>query len=192
VRALDTAIFRWINDGPESLAPIMVFFSQGNRWTGVRIFLVGLLIYFFWRKELRKPGILAMVSWPIANAACDALKFGLKGTRPCVDLPDVVLHVDKLTSYGTASAHSATMMSVAVAFWLYSRPWGIAWFVVAIMTGISRIYVGVHYPYQVVLGWLVGAVTALIVVKTWEAWVRLRAAKASAESAPDEQLSEAQ
>ncbi len=151
-------------------------------------------LFFLWRKDLRKPALLAMVSWPIANAACDALKYGFQGTRPCVDLPDVVMRVDKLTSFGTASAHSATMMSVAVAFLFYNRPFGIAWLIVAVMTGLSRIYVGVHYPYQVLLGWIVGAVTALVAVKTWEAFVRLRESKASASKAepgPDESLAEA-
>jgi len=190
VRAIDTALFRWINEGPESLAPIMVFFSQGNRWTSVRIGLAAILIYFLWRKELRKPAVLAMVAWPIANAACDALKFGFKATRPCVDLPDVVLYVDKLTSYGTSSAHSATMMAIAVVFLFHSRAWGIGWLVVAVMTGLSRIYVGVHYPYQVLLGWITGAITALVVVKTWEAFVRLRTPK-EPESLVDASPSEA-
>lgn len=152
----------------------MNFFSQGNRWLGVRIFLALALIFFLWRKDLRKPAIVAMVSWPLANAACDAMKAGWRGTRPCVDFSDVVLRVEKLTSYGTSSAHSATMMAVAVAFFLYNRPLGIAWMVVAVMTGLSRIYVGVHYPYQVLLGWTTGAITALIVAKTWEAFVRTR------------------
>ena len=30
------------------------------------------------------------------------------------------------------------------------------WVVIAFLTGFSRIYVGLHYPYQVLLGWAVG------------------------------------
>lgn len=80
--------------------------------------------------------------------------------RPCVELPDVHLRVDTMTSFGTASAHSANMAAVATAFTFYFgwRAW--PWWVVAFMTGLSRIYVGVHYPSQVLFGWLTGIIVA--------------------------------
>lgn len=174
MRELDLAIFRAINNGPDWLAPPMVFFSDGNKWWWVRILLGGLFIYLLTRRDLRPAAILALVAFPIANAATDALKFAFQGLRPCVELDDVVVRVKLLTSFGTASAHSANMMAVAVVFFHFSRPWGWAWLVVAVMTGISRVFVGVHYPYQVLLGWLVGALTAFIVTQTWLAYRRLK------------------
>ena len=85
---------------------------------------------------------------------------------------------NRLTSFGTSSAHAATMMAVAVAFLFYHRPLGYAWLAVALVTGYSRVYVGVHYPYQVLLGWLIGAFVAFVAVKSWQAVERVRAARA--------------
>ena len=176
MRELDLALFRAINQAPDWLNPAMQFFSEGNKWWWVRVGLVAVLVLFAWRQNTRKATVLAMVAWPIANAACDALKFGMRLPRPSVDLADAIVRVERLTSFGTASAHSATMMAVAVAFMFYSRPAGIAWLAVAVLTGVSRIYVGVHYPYQVLLGWAVGAFVAIVAVKSWMAFEHHRSA----------------
>lgn len=159
----------------------MLFFSEGNKWWWIRIGLLALLAFLLWRKSTRKATVIAMVAWPIANAACDALKFGMRLPRPSVDLADAVIRVERLTSFGTASAHSATMMAVAIAFLFYSRPLGLAWIAVAALTGVSRIYVGVHYPYQVLLGWAVGAFVAIVAVKSWQAFESLRSNRAQAD-----------
>ncbi len=95
--------------------------------------------------------------------------------RPSVEVADAIVRVNRLTSFGTASAHSANMMAVAVPFLYYARPVGFFWLGIAILTGISRIYVGVHYPYQVLFGWMVGAAMSGVLIVGWEAWKKRRA-----------------
>lgn len=174
MREFDISLFRAINGWPDWLEPPFVFLSVGTKILWVDIVLLVAFIAFLRWKRTRPAAVLAMLSWPIANAACDWLKYGLQMQRPCVDLTDVLLRVDKLTSFGTASAHSATMMAVTVAFLFYHRTSGIVWLFVAVLTGISRIYVGVHYPSQVLLGWFVGFFVAFVAVKTWQALERRR------------------
>lgn len=188
MRDLDLAIFRAINEAPDWLEPIMVFFSEGNKWWTVRIGLLAVLIFLIWRKASRTPTILAMFAWPVANAACDVLKHGMKMPRPSVELADAVIRVHKLESFGTASAHSATMMSIAAVFFYYDKKLGYAWLAVAILTGISRIYIGVHYPYQVLFGWGVGVFMAFVVVKTWQAYLHGRRSRTSLDQESIEDL----
>lgn len=104
----------------------------------------------------------------VGNEVCDILKNWLMMPRPSVELLDAHFRVNKLTSFGTASAHSANMMAVATAFLYYWRRAGYVWLVIAVLTGLSRIYVGVHYPYQVLFGWAVGAVVSLAMIAVWE------------------------
>jgi undecaprenyl-diphosphatase len=75
------------------------------------------------------------------------------------------------------------MMAVAACFLYGFRPLGWVWLVVAVLTGLSRVYVGVHYPSQVLLGWLCGAFAAMVVLKCADAWARLRAGRAPQEEA---------
>ena len=125
-----------------------------------------------WPKS-RFATIIALLSWPLANGITDLFKNFLPMLRPSVDLSTAIVRVEPLTSAGTASAHSANMAAVAIAFALNLGPWRTLdlprrsiigfWVLVAFLTGLSRIYVGVHYPYQVVLGWLVGCFAAWVV-----------------------------
>lgn len=190
MNGLDLAIFRAINGWPDSLAPFFVFLSEATKRPGGLILLgvvfIGTLVF----KPTRKPALLAMLAWPIANATTDVFKYVGKWPRPSwpevlAAYPEFVVRVDPLTSFGTASAHSANMMAIAACFlWCY-RPLGFVWLGFAILTGLSRIYVGVHWPSQVLLGWLCGAFVGTVVIKTWEAGVNARKS-GSAGSHPEE------
>lgn len=101
--------------------------------------------------------------------------------RPCVELLDVNLHVAKLTSFGMPSAHSANMACIAAVFlWLCPRL-GYVWGGIALLTGISRIYVGVHYPSQVLVGWTVGAAVGTIGVLIYKQILKRRISESPAE-----------
>lgn len=175
----DLPLFRSINQWPDALEPFFLFLSDATKiWPG-RILLLATLVWFLSRPKLRVPALLALVAVPISNEACDILKATLQDPRPCAELADVVLRTKLLTSFGTASAHSANMMAVATIFLLAHRKWGYFWLAVAIFTGLSRIYVGVHYPQQVLLGWLVGANAALLTHWVYRKVCDARSAKES-------------
>lgn len=159
----DRALFRWVNGWPDSWSPFFIFFSESNKWLAMRLLLLAIAAYCAWRKDLRPALIIALLGFLIGNELCDILKETFRLLRPSVDLPDAIIRTPRLTSFGTASAHSSNMMATAVAFLPANRKWGYAWLAVAFITGISRIYVGAHYPAQVILGWTMGAtVSALL------------------------------
>lgn len=174
MQQVDQAIFRWINQWPDFVYPLFYFLSEGNKWLGVRLVLLGFLVFCLAKPKLRPAVLIALLAAPFANEICDLLKNGLMMQRPSVDFPEANVRVNRLTSFGTASAHSANMMAVAAAFLIYARNWGWVWLGIAILTGISRIYVGVHYPYQVLYGWAVGAGVAYGLSQIWELIKRKR------------------
>lgn len=151
--------------------------SEATKETPGRILLGAVLIYCLWNKNTRGPTFLALLAVGVANATTDVMKAVFQATRPCVELTDVHLRVGKLTSFGTASAHSANMAAVAMVFWMRFKWASAPWILAALFTGLSRVYVGVHYPYQVVLGWIVGAFCAYVVMKTWSVYEQRRSFK---------------
>lgn len=91
-----------------------------------------------------------------------------------------------MTSYGTASAHSANMAAIATALWMVlGWRWGLAWAVIALLTGLSRIYNGVHFPSQVLLGWTVGIFVGWLMTHTFNAGARVFGKKSTIEQAAD-------
>ena len=176
MREIDRALFEWINHWPASLAPIFVFFSEATKSKVVRAVLLLLIVGLIAAsKKTRKTVLIALVAWPLANGLTDVLKYGFAMNRPVVDDPrGVIERVGHLTSYGTASAHAANMACIAFVFTYYLGWWGSPWILIALITGFARIYVGVHYPSQVLLGWACGLFCGLLVVRTWEAYSKLR------------------
>ena len=166
MNGLDRQIFYWFNRLPESGFDFLVFFSDGIHHWPLRIALgVVAIVMISLGGRHRSCILLSFLAWPLANGMTDLLKQGLQWPRPCVELNDVILHAGKLESYGTASAHSANMAAIA-AVWTAYMGWryGTIWILIALLTGFSRVYVGVHYPSQVLLGWTCGIIAGLVIV----------------------------
>ncbi|BBO24110.1 MAG: hypothetical protein AMXMBFR19_08300 [Chthonomonadaceae bacterium] len=178
MKAWDEAVFRWINGWPDGWTPLFYTFSQATKWTWVRIGLLALIVAMLVRGQRSRLAVsLSLLAVALANETTDVLKAWLQAVRPCVELPDVTLRVGLLSSYGTASAHSANMAAVAFVMTRYLGRWGYLWIGVAFLTGLSRVYVGVHYPYQVVFGWATGVFAAWVVTESYEVWMRIRKRK---------------
>lgn len=175
MRDWDRSLFAWINHWSDKYAGLYLFFSEAIKQPGVRIVLALFLVALIAAKgKWRRAALLSLVAWPLANSATDVLKYAFKGIRPSVDFPAAVVRVHHLTSYGTASAHAANMAAIAFVMTACLGWWGAPWILIALFTGLARIYVGVHYPSQVLLGWVVGTFCGFIVVYTWEAFQKRR------------------
>lgn len=170
VRSLNESVFRWINGWPVELTSFMRFFSEATNWLWVKIALATLLISLIIAKgKGRSAGIQAILAVGLSDLTTNFLKKGIPMPRPCNELVNVLGHgIGCSESMGTASAHSANMAAVAFVFVYYLRWWGSPWVLVAFFTGISRVYVGAHYPYQVLSGWACGCLIAFLVIKAAE------------------------
>ncbi|HVL38119.1 MAG TPA: phosphatase PAP2 family protein, partial [Fimbriimonadaceae bacterium] len=126
--------------------------------------------------KARVGAVQALLAFPLANEITDALKRNLPVERPFQALEWVLVRGGlESESMGTASAHSANMAAVAFAFTAaLGWRWGLPWILAALLTGLSRIYVGVHFPSQVILGWACGVFAGMVIVYTYRAWQRRR------------------
>lgn len=143
----------------EWLTPVMIFFSEANKLLPVRLLGLGVWIYLLYRGgKARTFALLLLPTVILSNEACDLLKAWTGRERPCVAMPDLqVLTGVRLTSGSFPSAHAAnTAALLSLMVGLGGRKMGLygAWF--PFLTGLSRVYVGVHYPSDVIAGWLLG------------------------------------
>ena len=94
--------------------------------------------------------------------------------RPCFD-PEIghLVHVVKSCGgkYGFASSHSANSFGIAMFVWMTFRYyWSGTWlmFIWAFIVAFSRIMVGVHYPGDILVGGILGAIFGGIIFKILE------------------------
>lgn len=172
----DDAVFRWINSGWKNPVgdEVFRFFSLAIELPVFIVVLVAVVVaHVIAGGKWRSGALLSLLAFPLANLICDQLKNGFYAARPCIDLYGVRLllyyngEVFWLDSSGTSSAHAANMAAIATAMTFETKAWGIPWIVIALLTGVSRVYTGVHYPSQVLLGWLVGFGSGAVVCLGW-------------------------
>ncbi len=77
----------------------------------------------------------------------------------------VNLLLEHSTSPSFPSNHTAAAFAIAGALWAYNRKIGSVGILLALLLGFSRIYVGHHYPTDVLGGIVVGAIAAVVAYK---------------------------
>ena len=107
---------------------------------------------------------LAMLLAAYVVAACvvTALKVGLHMPRPAAALPAGSVHVlvAPESPFSFPSGHATFAMLVAIVFWPWCRSWGRIFLAVFVLwVGWSRISVGVHFPVDVLTGYVCAAVS---------------------------------
>ena len=152
----DRLLFRAINGWPDSLDPGLTAFSVANGWPAFKVALVAFVVLLAALRK-GKAALLALIAFPLADGICNLLKHVAPMPRPFQVLENVTMRVGETDSMGTASSHAANMAAVATVMTLtLGWRWGVAWIALALATGVSRVYVGAHFPSQVLLGWVVG------------------------------------
>lgn len=153
---IDTALFSFINQNLQNF-----FFDRVMPFMTTQPFLVFLpfvLLLWFREKKHAVPAFFAgLLAIAIADASGHIIKELVMRQRPCNALDNVHLLVGCGKSYSMPSNHAANAFAFAMTFWFMLRSrLSLLFLIPAALIGISRVFVGVHYPSDVLVGALVG------------------------------------
>ncbi|GHB71020.1 phosphatase PAP2 family protein [Streptomyces cirratus] len=129
---------------------------------GLGLFAV-LMLAAWWRaRPGSAPRIAMALAAPavvvLAYAANALIKALVREERPCRTLHTVTLEVcPGPDDWSFPSNHAAIAAAAAAALWLVDRGLGVIAALAALLMALSRVWVGAHYPHDVVLGLAVGA-----------------------------------
>jgi len=181
--AWDRSLFFTLN-GIDSgfLTAVMRFVSNVDNWIP---FLAGFILLLLWwgrtrprfpsgnrwqRAFARRNPRIVLLCLIIAAAGSDQIcyhiKHGVNRARPCFEesiSSQVNYRGDVHGNRSFPSAHAANSASLATVTALAYPPLAPFAFIVSAFVGFSRIYLGVHYPVDVLTGWSIGVLAGLFV-----------------------------
>jgi undecaprenyl-diphosphatase len=167
IQNFDRSVSHLVSQLPRSLDPFFLFVTQLGDPITVCVIAFCIGVWAFFQRSISLVAAAAAIPLTLLVGYCIKLIF--ERARPAIDLGYSL----RLDSFSFPSGHSSGSMIayglLAYLAWCNLPP---VWNVVVAITlglvpffvGLSRIYLGVHYPSDVLAGWLLGLAALLIVI----------------------------
>lgn len=155
-------------DSPGWLAKSMEFVGE----YGLLLALVLLVVWCWWGQRKRDvleeaaSSVAAVVWVPLAAGIAVLVNVPIRGfverRRPFMDHDGLEVLVDGKTDFSFVSDHATLAMALGAALFVANRKFGLAGIAIALLEGFCRVFMGVHYPTDVVGGFALGTAVALL------------------------------
>lgn len=177
----DTDLFLWLNSlGTSNWDGFWLFIT--HKFSSIPLYLV--LLILIYRHLGWKATLVILVAAALMITASDQLanlfKYGVQRPRPCREeelQPLMRFVAEGCGRFGYYSAHASSSMAAAVFLGLILRkyypylPYVLLFW--AFLLGYSRIYLGVHYPLDVISGMAMGGLLGFAFYRL-QSWGQLR------------------
>ena len=126
------------------------------------IFWMALTAILLIPKKTRKMGLSMAIALALGYLCGNLIiKNAVARTRPYEYRPEIELLVNKLSDYSFPSGHSLASFEASVCIFRRNKKWGVPALVLAVLIALSRLYLYVHFPSDVLAGILLGITFAI-------------------------------
>tara|TARA_Y100001970_G_C13859916_1_gene663594 strand:+ start:172 stop:726 length:555 start_codon:yes stop_codon:yes gene_type:complete len=171
ILSIDKTIFIFINNNLSNPIFDVIMPIFDNTKNLIPLMLLPYILAIIFDKNNR---YILLILIPIAILLTDQSGLFLKKTilrpRPWVTLDaNQIIHLvsEKGANYSFPSNHAANMSSLAIIFsFIYTKLKPIFWSIAGIVI-FSRVYIGVHYPIDVIVGTIIGSLYGIFLINSW-------------------------
>src|SRR5215472_9707513 len=165
----DLSLFRILNEVPAAAASVLTPLSHVFLPAGIITVILLAVVYVVARNRSVLPVATGVVAAGLAWALANAAKAIANRARPYQVMADAVLRQHPAHGTSFPSSHTAVTLAVALALVPFlARPLAAAGIGYAGLIGWSRVYLGVHYPLDVLAGAGIGMAVGGVI------WLALR------------------
>ncbi|MFT5102550.1 MAG: undecaprenyl-diphosphatase [Candidatus Latescibacterota bacterium] len=167
--AWDSKLFVFLNNlGIEQFDSLWIFITQIESWIPLFIYFTVLIFYFYGGKKGFVVFFFATLTFTIALALSSFAKEYYGRLRPnnTEELSGFIRILQDPNSFSFFSGHASSSVGITTFLVLMLRKfhkWIYLVFLWPVLFVLSRIYVGVHYPADILAGTLVGVVIAFLI-----------------------------
>lgn len=152
------AIASWAAGTPLWAHHVALFATQA-----LLIGLAALTVLLWWRAERRWEHLIPLLAGALGWVLADLIKEVFRQPRPCHAMPiETIRACTDVGVWSLPSGHSTAAAAVAVALALQWRRIAALALTIAALEGFTRIFIGVHYPHDVLAGFILGGVLAVV------------------------------
>ncbi len=137
---------------------LMIFFAEYLQYAFV------LLLFMLWWRNKKNDRVIvfqALFAFSLSYSMNRLIELFIYRERPFIS-HEIVQLVEHAANSSFPSDHASSAISIAVTLLLVTLRYRYIWFMAAILITCSRVWVGVHYPFDVVAGALIGTLIALL------------------------------
>lgn len=165
VAAVDAAVFRLINTGLGArwLDPVMVAITTlgvgaVQAAIGLGAVITGSAKH---RVDIRRMGYAVLIAYAGSGVLSQLIKAMGDRPRPVLVMFDVRLPYGPLFIHSFPSGHATTAFAAAFVWAAFLPRWRWVFYALAGLVAFSRVYLGVHFPLDVVYGGLLGCLIGM-------------------------------
>ena len=176
---IDKTIFFFINQtcSTKALDYLMPIITNQKNWTLPVLCLVIVLMFTAGRRGQITLGVLIICLCMTDFLSAQLIKPWIGRIRPSHEMADQInLLVNKGGKWSFPSNHAANTMALTVVISYFFSKYKTILILLTCLIGISRIYVGVHYPFDVIGGFIIGYIFSWGTLSFW-VMIRMRELK---------------
>lgn len=164
---MDRYLFTLINNSAGKWWPIDwlgIFLAE---YLAYLLILTAIFLFLKEKNRLRRIYFFALAALSMILArgiVAESIRFFYKKSRPFSALKFEPL-INHSTNGSFPSGHAAAFFALALAVYFFDKKWGWWFLTAALLMGIARVFVGVHWPLDILAGALIGLGSGFLVKK---------------------------